>query len=73
MLFVVCHITISAQPKSSFEIKTGSVSGRVMDAKLKQPLPYVNVVIKSKTNEILTGGIKIFYFELLIHAQFKAF
>ncbi len=43
-----------AQPP---KLKDGSVSGRVMDASIKQPLPYVNVVVKDASDNIITGGI----------------
>ncbi|ARV10728.1 TonB-dependent receptor [Winogradskyella sp. PC-19] len=46
-----------AQPNSNSEIKDGSISGRVMDATLKQPLPYVNIIIKDKDGKVITGGI----------------
>ncbi|MBT8244679.1 MAG: TonB-dependent receptor [Winogradskyella sp.] len=46
-----------AQPNSNFEIKNGSISGRVMDAVLKEPIPYVNIIIKDKDSKIITGGI----------------
>ena len=39
--------------------KTGTISGKVLDADLKQPLPYVNVIIKNIEGEILTGGITL--------------
>lgn len=39
--------------------KTGTVSGKVLDANLKQPLPYVNVIITNTKGEILTGGITL--------------
>ena len=39
--------------------KTGTISGKVLDAVLKQPLPYVNVIIKTTTSEIITGGITL--------------
>ena len=45
MLF--SFVTI-AQPNSNSDIKNGSISGQVMDATLKEPLPYVNVIIKDK-------------------------
>ncbi|MFH4967947.1 outer membrane beta-barrel family protein [Gaetbulibacter sp. M240] len=38
-------------------LKSGEITGRVLDANLKQPLPYVNVIIKNDQGEILTGGI----------------
>lgn len=37
--------------------KKGSIYGTVLDASLNQPLPYVNVVIKSANGSIITGGI----------------
>ncbi|XCF05566.1 TonB-dependent receptor [Tamlana crocina] len=37
--------------------KKGSISGIVLDALLKQPLPYVNVIVKNNANETITGGI----------------
>ena len=45
------------QPNSNSDIKNGSISGRVMDAKLNEPLPYVNVIIKDNAGKIITGGI----------------
>ncbi|RZN82176.1 MAG: TonB-dependent receptor [Winogradskyella sp.] len=54
MLF--SFVTI-AQPNSNSDIKNGSISGRVMDATLKQPLAYVNVIIKDKDQKVITGGI----------------
>jgi len=35
----------------------GTISGKVMDAALNQPLPYVNIVIKNDKGEIVTGTI----------------
>ncbi|WP_110476256.1 outer membrane beta-barrel family protein [Winogradskyella epiphytica] len=57
MLVLVTSTFISAQPKSNSDVKDGSVSGRVIDAQLNQPLPYVNIVIKDLNNSIITGGI----------------
>ncbi|WP_298758188.1 TonB-dependent receptor [uncultured Psychroserpens sp.] len=45
-----------AQPSES-ELRDGTVSGRVIDAKLNQPLPYVNVIVKDSKDVIITGGI----------------
>ncbi len=39
------------------EVRTGTIKGKVIDASINQPLPYVNVVIKNNENEIVTGGI----------------
>ncbi|MEW4925664.1 outer membrane beta-barrel family protein [Algibacter sp. 2305UL17-15] len=59
---VVLLITYFSAPASAIHPelnteKTGVVSGTVLDAKLKQPLPYVNVIIKNAKGETLTGGI----------------
>ena len=35
----------------------GTISGRVIDSKLKQALPYVNIILKSTSGTIITGGI----------------
>lgn len=45
-----------AQPPK-LELKDGSIAGRVIDATLKQPLPYVNIIIKDASDNIITGGI----------------
>ncbi|MBD0833053.1 TonB-dependent receptor domain-containing protein [Aestuariibaculum sediminum] len=37
--------------------KKGTIFGTVIDANLNQPLPYVNVIIKSSGGKIITGGI----------------
>ncbi|WP_225035493.1 outer membrane beta-barrel family protein [Winogradskyella sp. SM1960] len=57
LLLMVSSTIISAQPNSNSDIKNGSVSGRVIDAQLNEPLPYVNIVIKDMANKIITGGI----------------
>ncbi|MBU2919738.1 TonB-dependent receptor [Winogradskyella psychrotolerans] len=57
MLIMVSSTILSAQPNSNSDIKNGTVSGRVIDAQLNQPLPYVNIVIKDIANKVITGGI----------------
>lgn len=39
--------------------KSGTLFGVVLDATLKQPLPYVNIIVKNSKGEILTGGITL--------------
>lgn len=60
-LLFLCAVLFSfsafPQPKSNVDIKNGSISGRVLDAELNQPLPYVNIVIKDNNGKIITGGI----------------
>ncbi|MDT0557034.1 TonB-dependent receptor [Ichthyenterobacterium sp. W332] len=48
---------ISAQPLADSNIKNGSISGRVIDAKINEPLPYVNIIILNSAGETITGGI----------------
>lgn len=60
-LLLLCAIIFSfsahSQPNSNSEIKDGSISGRVLDAQLNQPLPYVNVIVKDAAGKIITGSI----------------
>ena len=35
----------------------GEISGRVIDSKLNTALPYVNIIVKSVSGDIITGGI----------------
>ncbi|WP_445732289.1 TonB-dependent receptor domain-containing protein [Mariniflexile sp.] len=64
-LFLVCALLFSiannahaTNPRSPDD-KTGTISGKVLDAVLKQPLPYVNIIIKNSKEAILTGGITL--------------
>lgn len=47
--------TFAHTPNS--EDNPGNVTGRVIDAKIKEPLPYVNIVVKDQSGNIITGGI----------------
>ena len=64
-LFFLCILllTITANAYSTnYEIsenKTGTISGKVLDATLNEPLPYVNVIIKNAEEKTLTGGITL--------------
>ncbi|HNQ26700.1 MAG TPA: TonB-dependent receptor [Aquaticitalea sp.] len=48
---------LTAQPSPNKDIKEGSITGRVLDAALNQPLPYVNIIVQTDTHDIFTGGI----------------
>ena len=37
--------------------KPGSITGKVIDKKTKEALPYVNIVVRDMANKIITGGI----------------
>ena len=52
---LLCALS-NAQPLNN-ETKTGSISRKILDASLNEPLPYVNIIIKNVANEIITGGI----------------
>lgn len=56
---ILFSIVLSAQPAEPIEPKTGIVSGRVIDQKLNEPLPYVNVIVKNAAGDIITGGITL--------------
>lgn len=61
LCFVILSISAKAHtndPENNND-KTGSITGKVLDANLKQPLPYVNVIIKNGKGETLTGGITL--------------
>ena len=64
-LLFLCFILLSTSVKAhstdpeTSNDKTGTITGKVLDANLKQPLPYVNVLIKNQEGEILTGGITL--------------
>ncbi|WP_417800823.1 TonB-dependent receptor domain-containing protein [Tenacibaculum sp.] len=57
ILLAVFTTSIYAQmPKSNLP-KPGVISGKVVDQTTKQPLPYVNIIIKDAAKKIITGGI----------------
>ena len=64
-LLFLCFILLSISAKAhttdpeTDADKTGAISGKVLDAKLKQPLPYVNIIIKNTSGRIITGGITL--------------
>ena len=57
LCMLLLSIIANAQPPKQNNLRDGSVSGRVIDAQLNQPLPYVNIIVKNATNQTLTGGI----------------
>jgi outer membrane receptor protein involved in Fe transport len=56
ILFIFISVNYAQTATPSF-IKLGTITGTVLDAKLNEPLPYVNIVIRKTTGEIITGGI----------------
>ena len=56
-LFALFSISLYANSPEPESAKKGTISGVVLDAKLQQPLPYVNIIIKDANSKTLTGGI----------------
>lgn len=61
-LFTLCALFFSslilAQTAPPAPAKIGTITGKIIDQVLKEPVPYASVVIKSKTDgSTLTGGI----------------
>ncbi len=73
-LIVLLNLT-ALQAKENYEVKQGAITGVIMDAKLKAPLPYVNIVVKTITNDIITGGITnedgVFNIDAIPEGSFK--
>lgn len=57
LLCVVFSLSSYTIPNISEDAKKGTITGKVLDAKLNEPLPYVNVIIKNLEGSTLTGGI----------------
>lgn len=58
LLFILTFSVSSyAQLDKSKIAKPGIISGKVVDQKTKEALPYVNIVIKDAAKKIITGGI----------------
>ncbi|MEM1001925.1 MAG: outer membrane beta-barrel protein, partial [Bacteroidota bacterium] len=57
LCMAISSIAMYAQPSADYNVKTGSVSGRVIDSLLTEPLPYVNVIIKDQAGNTITGAI----------------
>jgi outer membrane receptor protein involved in Fe transport len=62
-LFLACFLLVSFFTQSQNSANTvnvllnGSITGKVIDATLSQPLPYVTIILKSETGETINGTI----------------
>ncbi|WP_066225253.1 outer membrane beta-barrel family protein [Formosa haliotis] len=57
IVLLLFSLIIKAQNSAPNLLKTATLTGRVLDANLNQPLPYVTVVIKNLDGSTLTGSI----------------
>ncbi|MDT7832877.1 outer membrane beta-barrel family protein [Flavobacteriaceae bacterium S356] len=59
LLFCMLSVTINsfAQLAKNKISKPGVISGKVVDDASKEPLPYVNIVVRDMAKKVITGGI----------------
>ncbi|QTD37130.1 TonB-dependent receptor [Polaribacter batillariae] len=57
LVLFISSITLQAQLPKSKLLKPGTITGKVVDNTSKEPLPYVNIVVRDFAKKILTGGI----------------
>ena len=57
LVMLVISANSFAQLAKSALPKPGSISGKVIDKTTKDPLPYVNIVVRDAAKKIITGGI----------------
>jgi hypothetical protein len=55
--FILLSISILSQTKEPLKNNTVTITGKILDFKTKQTLPYVNISCKNSKNDILSGGI----------------
>ncbi|MCF1421320.1 TonB-dependent receptor domain-containing protein [Mangrovimonas futianensis] len=53
----MCFTFTYSQTSVNLLDKQGLITGKVLDSKLQQPLPYVTIVVKNKSGVTITGGI----------------
>ncbi len=56
-ILLLFSFTVCAKAEMTAVVKSGALTGIIIDLNTKEPLPYVNVVIRDANNKILTGGI----------------
>jgi iron complex outermembrane recepter protein len=56
-LFLIMFLFLNPALYAFAPIDDGEITGRVIDLKLNTPLPYVNIIVKSESGDIITGGI----------------
>ena len=56
LITLLLGVTLFAATDPNSDVK-GKISGTVIDKSLQQPIPYVTVVVKTLSGEIITGGV----------------
>ena len=60
LIYIICFLTsiaLTAQMSADKLPRKGSVSGKVVDAKTQQAIPYATIVIKDIAGATVTGGV----------------
>ncbi|WP_452228171.1 TonB-dependent receptor domain-containing protein [Lacinutrix sp. MEBiC02404] len=57
IFLLLLALTIQGQTATPSLLKSATLTGKVIDATLNEPLPYVTIVIKDSTGKIITGSI----------------
>ena len=55
--FILIPFLLFSQTKEPINKNTFSITGKILDAKTREFLPYVNIICKNNNNNILSGGI----------------
>ena len=59
LCMLLLSVLANAKPTEKVKAREGTISGRVIDASLNEPLPYVNIIITDSENNTITGGITL--------------
>ena len=54
---IACLSIVQAQNSTTNLLKLGTITGKVIDATINQPIPYVTIVVKDAKGETITGSI----------------
>lgn len=57
MLLVSSLVQAQSSNKDTSTVKTGIITGTILDGIFNEPLPYVNIVIRDLNDKIITGSI----------------
>lgn len=65
-IFVLFSIFLSAKGFNTFLLKNVKITGKIIDARTRDPIPYATVVLKNAMSDHLSGGIsdELGYFEI---------